>query len=247
MPAQKNNTPPKKIKKAAVPAEAAKRKRRTSAEIMQRLISAARDEFKRSGYVGATTATIARNADITEAQLFRYFESKADLFREAVFEPLNQHFSEFNARHPSDADGTQNIRDLVRLYITELQQFLDEHSKLLLSLVVAQLFTSGSSQGVRGQGVGEIESLTHYFEGGAAMMTNRLKKNPQVDPKLLVRVSFAAVLGCVLFKDWIFPAGFASDKAISSAIIDFVIDGINVNTDPGLSEPASSSKKGKTK
>ncbi len=217
---------------------ASKRKRRSSEEIMERLISAAREEFKRCGFVGATTAAIARNAEVTEAQLFRYFDSKADLFREAVFEPLNKHFAEFSARYPADVASDVNIRERARLYITELQQFLGEHSKLLLSLVVAQLFTSGTLQGV-----GEIESLRHYFGRGAATMSGRVEENPKVDPKLLVRVSFAAVLGCVIFKDWIFPEGLASDAAISNAVIDFVIDGISVNTDPGLQEMVTKSKR----
>jgi AcrR family transcriptional regulator len=192
------------------------------------LIRASQEEFKRYGFVGATTAAIARNAEVTEAQLFRYFDSKAALFREAVFEPLDVHFAEFNARF-ANAGATEGIRDRARNYISELQEFIDEHSKLLLSLVVAQMFTSGTLKGV-----GEIDSLRHYFEQGASMMRGRVGKNPAVDPKLLVRVSFAAVLGCVMFKDWIFPAGLASDKKISAAIIDFVIDGISVNTDPGL-------------
>lgn len=221
---------------------ATRKKRRSSEEILEKLVGAAREEFKRSGFAGATTATIARNAEVTEAQLFRYFDSKADLFREAVFEPLNKHFSEFNARYPTATASDDNIRERARLYITELQQFLDEHSKLLLSLVVSQLFTSGPSQGAKGQGVEEIESLRHYFDSGAAMMNNRVEKNPKVDPKLLVRVSFAAVLGCVMFKDWIFPTGLASDDDIGAAIIDFVLDGISVNADPGLREPASKRK-----
>lgn len=237
----KKKEPKTKTKKTVAP-EPITRKRRSSEEIMERLVTAAREEFKRSGYVGATTAVIARNAEVTEAQLFRYFDSKADLFREAVFEPLDKHFSEFNARYPAIAVNDENIREHARLYITELQQFLDEHSKLLLSLVVSQLFTSGGVQGTNGQGVGEIESLRHYFERGAATMSNRVETNAPVDPKLLVRVSFAAVLGCVLFKDWIFPKGLASEKDISSAIIDFVIDGISVN-DPALQERSTTSKK----
>jgi AcrR family transcriptional regulator len=219
-----------KKKKTSTPirAKPPRRKRRAPEEIRERLIRAAREEFKRCGFVGATTAAIASNADVTEAQLFRYFESKSDLFREAVFEPLNEHFAEFNARQPAQSK-TDNIRDRARQYISELQSSIDEHSKLLLSLVVAQLFTSGSLQDV-----GEIDSLRHYFKQGAAMMSERIGKHPRVDPKLLVRVSFAAVLGCVLFKDWFFPSGIANADKIRAAIIDFVIDGINVNTDPGL-------------
>ncbi|MFT3928793.1 MAG: TetR/AcrR family transcriptional regulator [Spongiibacteraceae bacterium] len=240
----KKNQPNTRVKKAS--ATTVTRKRRSSEEIMERLVTAAREEFKRSGYVGATTAVIARNAEVTEAQLFRYFSSKADLFREAVFDPLDKHFSAFNARYPEAMTSDDNIRERARIYITELQEFLDEHSKLLLSLVVAQLFTSGSASVGQGQGVGEIESLRHYFERGAAMMSGRVDADAPVDPKLLVRVSFAAVLGCVLFKDWIFPEGLANDKDIRSAIIDFVIDGISVN-DVALQKSATTQGSATTK
>ncbi len=247
-----------KNKKTAMKAKGAAtadvtRRRRSSEEIMERLITAAREEFKRCGFVGATTAVIARNAEVTEAQLFRYFDSKADLFREAVFEPLNKHFSEFNTRYASLPDD-ENIHERVRVYITELQEFLDEHSKLLLSLVVSQLFTSGSLQGVKGpgaktpggktpggktQGAAAIDSLGHYFERGAATMSSRIDKNAQVDPALLVRVSFAGLLGCVLFKDWVFAEGMAADDAINAAIIAFMIHGISIN-DSALQESVTS-------
>ena len=52
---------------------------------------------------------------------------------------------------------------------------------------------------------------------------------PRVDPKLLVRVSFFAVLASVLFKDWIFPPGMASAAKIRDAINDFVWEGASVN------------------
>jgi AcrR family transcriptional regulator len=84
----------KKEGKVTVRRPGAKRAKRSSAVVMARVLEAAREEFKRRGFVGATTAVIARNAAVTEAQLFRYFDSKADLFQEAVFEPLDRHFSD---------------------------------------------------------------------------------------------------------------------------------------------------------
>lgn len=206
----------------------ARRKRRSPEEIMDRLITAAAEEFKRSGFAGATTATIARNAEVTEAQLFRYFGSKTDLFREAIFKPLNEHFFEFNAKQLADVAEAGNIGDRRRLYITELQHFIGQQSKMLMSLLVAETYAPGSTQGVGG-----IDSLRTYFGRGAAMMSGRMDKDPKVDPRLMVRVSFAAVLGCVMFKDLIFPPGLASDDEISAAIIDFLIDGISANSDPG--------------
>ena len=45
----------------------------------------------------------------------------------------------------------------------------------------------------------------------------------------MVRVSFVAVLACILFKEWIFPSGIADEGEISAAINNFVMDGINAN------------------
>lgn len=206
-----------------------RRTRRSQEEIMDLLLSAAADEFKRFGYSGATTAAIARAAGVTEAQLFRYFPSKADLFRAAIFKPLDRHFVDFQSRQFTTADASQDHRAKARSYITELQQFIGDFSPMLMSLIVAQAYASHSVQGV-----GAIDGLEDYFERGAAMMSSRMDAEPRVDPRLMVRVSFGAVLANVMFKDWLFPEGLATDEEISAAIIDFVIDGIRANSDPGL-------------
>jgi hypothetical protein len=49
----------------------------------------------------------------------------------------------------------------------------------------------------------------------------------------MARVSFAAVLACVMFKDWIFPPGLASEEEIRAAINDFVREGIGANPQLG--------------
>lgn len=193
---------------------------------MDRLLRAAEQEFRKSGYAGATTAAIARRADVTEAQLFRCFPSKADLFREAIFTPLDRHFSEFQARHIVRTDDPQDLRASARLYISELQQFVAEHCEMLMSLVVARRYAQASPHGMQ-----EIDSLGAYFDRGAAMLST-VSPSSAADPKLVVRVSFAAVLASVLFKDWLFPEGIASESAISESIIDFVIDGLGASFQP---------------
>jgi hypothetical protein len=109
----------------------------------------------------------------------------------------------------------------------------------LLSLIIAQQFTSGKIRGVR-----KIESLNHYFDHGATMMSERVASNPAVDPKLMIRVSFAAVLGCMLFKEWMFPRGLAEKDEIRAAVIEFVLDGIGANADPGLKADNGRHKRG---
>ncbi|MBW8783207.1 MAG: TetR/AcrR family transcriptional regulator [Novosphingobium sp.] len=214
--------PKEKAHSGASSRPAARRPRRTSAEIHDRLIDAAGEEFEANGYAGATTAAIARRAEVTEAQLFRCFPSKAELFRAAIFEPLNRHFAAFQAR--MQADEGAPYRKGAETYIAELEDFIAGHSRMLMSLVVAQSYDPGMR--ARGE---TIDGLEAYFERGAAMMRSRLAGEARVPPELMVRVSFAAVLGCLLFSDWLFPAGLADDQAIRRAISDFVIDGTNAN------------------
>lgn len=202
----------------------ARRKRRSQEEIMERLIDAAGAEFRRNGYSGATTAAIARAADVTEAQLFRYFASKADLFHAAVFQPLNRHFCDFHARQFGDAATDADYKEKARRYITELQAFIEDHSDMLMSLIVADAYVPESVRGV-----GTIAGLEEYFERGAAMMSSRMDAEPRVDPRLMVRVSFAAVLANVMFKNWLFPDGLATDEQVDAAIVDFVVDGVRGN------------------
>lgn len=210
---------------------AARKRRRAPAEIRERILRAAGEAFELFGFSGATTLDIARRAEVTEAQLFRYFGSKQGLFHEAVFEPLVRHFDEFDARYVHGTPEDVELEDTAQIYIAELQQFVRTHSRLLMSVVVAQTYAPSATRGVN-----EIDSLQSYFTKGAAMMTRRTGGKGKISPKLMVRVSFATVLACVLFKDWMFPGELASAEDVGSAISAFVIAGITA--DDGRPEPA---------
>ncbi|MFA7585020.1 MAG: TetR/AcrR family transcriptional regulator [Novosphingobium sp.] len=200
-----------------------RRKRRTPEELRDRILGAAAHEFEGNGYAGATTAAIARRAEVTEAQIFRFFPSKAELFREAIFQPLNRHFAEFQDRNAATENAVPR-RELAERYINELQEFMERHSRMLMSLIVARAYDQGGSESLP-----EIEGLKAYFDQGARTMADRTQGVAKVPPELMVRVSFAAVLASVMFRDWLFPAGMGDAAAIRQAIVDFTIDGINAN------------------
>jgi AcrR family transcriptional regulator len=204
--------------------DVAKRKRRSPEEVRDRVIEAASEEFERHGYSGATTAAIARRAEVTEAQIFRYFTSKGDLFRTAIFEPLNRHFADFQERQHESAADPVSQREGARRYIAELQYFIGQHSRMLMSLVAAKAYAKDPTEGGTG-----LDGLSEYFDRGAAMMRGRSGEGQKVAPEMMVRVSFAAVLGCVLFNDWMFPPGVADSGTIREATLDFVLDGLNAN------------------
>lgn len=67
----------------------ARRKRLSAEERRRTIVEAAREEFAKSGDIGATTTkAIAQRVGVSEAILYRYFDSKEDLFIEAVVESL---------------------------------------------------------------------------------------------------------------------------------------------------------------
>jgi AcrR family transcriptional regulator len=206
--------------------DTARRRRRSSSEIMDGLLAAATAEFTENGYAGATTAAIARRGAVTEAQLFRYFPSKADLFREAVFKPMSEHIEGFV--HDA-ASGPGEGEDRAGQYIAELQTFLRKHARMLMSLIAARAYEQGAGPAIGGN------SIDRYFDRGATTLATGLGRGSGVAPELMVRVSFAAVLSCVLLDDWLFPEGLATRSAIDKAIEAFVLHGVSA-PQPSASE-----------
>ncbi|MBW8753022.1 MAG: TetR/AcrR family transcriptional regulator [Sphingomonadales bacterium] len=210
--------------------EQPRRKRRSSEEVADRILDAAAEEFETAGYAGATTAAIARRAEVTEAQIFRFYGSKQELFRAAIFKPLNRHLVAFHEANQAPLGDPRTMREMARRYIGELQDFMAQHSRMFMSLIVASAYSPEATNPVS-----EMEGLRAYFEQGAKVMASRVGDHAAVDPKLMVRVSFVAVLASLMFKDWLFPAGMASDAEIREAIAEFVIDGIMANEEPTAS------------
>ena len=161
---------------------------------------------------------------MTEAQLFRYFGSKSKLYRETIFEPMDQHLQTFMNEHMGSINESAGRRKNTDLYTTELQRFIRDNSSTLVSLVMTQAYDAGAEHGL-----GRIDSLKSYFEHGASAMRSRLKGEPPVAPELMVRLAFVSVLGAYMLRDWIFPQELASDEALEAAINAFVQKGVSAN------------------
>ena len=63
------------------------RKRMSKEERREQILESALSIFIDKGYNGATTMDISKEAGISEVTLFRYFDSKKQIFREAI-EPI---------------------------------------------------------------------------------------------------------------------------------------------------------------
>ena len=74
------------------------RKRLPAATRREMIVEAAREVFQESGLSGARLRDIAERVGITEAYLYRHFNSKVDLYEAAVHEPVEQAVEVFTGR-----------------------------------------------------------------------------------------------------------------------------------------------------
>src|SRR5689334_23792994 len=182
---------------AARPAvsEPGRRKRRTPEEIRKKLLRAARDEFRKKGFTGATIAAIAKRSGVAEIQIFRYYPSKADLFLEAIFTPVKEHFRAFNAKNAPEAKDRRSIREKAQLYTSELLAFIIENAGLMISLFVAQTYATLSKQ----EAATIRDDLQAFFDECAETMSLRAGYVSDTDPGTVVRIAFGALLGCITY------------------------------------------------
>lgn len=208
---------------AKLPAVAKRRKRRSTAEIIDRIIDAAFLDFSENGYSSATTAAIARRAEVAEALIFTHFGTKANLFRKAVFKPLDNLFANFIDTHHTPNGSQEDVFRESREFVSQMVAFIRRHSGMFKSLVVNEAYASD------GSGASGLQGLQDYFERMSVLEEDRRASDLKIDPPLMSRVSFASILGCVLFNDWLFPKGVASDDDIHEAICDFIMEGLSAN------------------
>jgi TetR/AcrR family transcriptional regulator len=103
------------------------RKRLTAAARRQMIVDAAREVFVESGLNGARLRDIAERVGITEAYLYRHFDSKADLYEVAVQEPIRRAVEAFTERVEALVGGeTMTGLDVVRRVNEFMLEFMLE-------------------------------------------------------------------------------------------------------------------------
>ncbi|MGD2047117.1 MAG: TetR family transcriptional regulator [Gemmatimonadota bacterium] len=81
-------------------------------EVRDRIRAAALGAFASEGYAEATMAGIAAAAGVSAGNLYRYFESKEDLFDAVVPRRLVRRFRRLLSERLRGAEGERDVRDL---------------------------------------------------------------------------------------------------------------------------------------
>lgn len=105
--------------------------RRSKEERKKQILEAAKTVFIEKGYASATTAGIAKEAEIAEVTLFRYFSSKQELF-ESIFKP----FLDSSINDRLLLDKTKPVKEQVYDLLDMKTEFISQYQgeiKLLLA------------------------------------------------------------------------------------------------------------------
>lgn len=110
--------------------------RRSSEEVTEAILTAARSQFAARGFDGARMQDVAEAAGVYEPMVYRRFPSKTELFRAAVTEPL-QHGVETFLDGQDAWTGGQAAEAQLRSYLEPLYTMLVEHRENWIAFVGA--------------------------------------------------------------------------------------------------------------
>ncbi len=95
---------------------------RVSSEKKERIITVALEEFANKGFSGANTNVIAKNAGISVGSLFKYFETKENLFLTIVEHGISQLEFAMKRLVATEGDLTEKVETLLRIVLSHTRQ-----------------------------------------------------------------------------------------------------------------------------
>ncbi|SKB49675.1 TetR/AcrR family transcriptional regulator [Luteibacter sp. 22Crub2.1] len=188
----------------------------------QEIIEAAIDEFVAKGYANAKLADIARRAGVVKGTIYRYFETKADVFRAVARHLVTEHLSTIeNASSSADNDVTTVLPMI-------LSQVADRMSDPRVPGIVRMVL-------VEGRTFPDLAAVWHDEVIGkvAAFLTANIKRGQSTgsiregDPALMLFSIMGPMLLGVLFRDTFPDSPLAPDlNALAAQHADLLRHGM---------------------
>jgi AcrR family transcriptional regulator len=175
--------------------------RRSSQEVHDRLIDAARALFTEHGYA-ATTKEIAARAEVSETLIFRRFGSKAELFRATVVEAFGEFVEEFVARWEADPVDAV-IEDISTSYFEGLYRMARENRRLLRTLMTGSEIADATLREVS-------EAMSRHFANSLGRVQRVVRiggaaRGYRFDEPVSIAASAAMVISLAVYDDWFLP------------------------------------------
>ncbi len=167
------------------------------AESRQKILSTARHLFAQSGYDRCNVSDIAREAGMSQGNIYWYFSSKEEVLKAVLanaFEALEKLLSEVNA-YPGT--GTEKLNYLIERYI----DFGDEQGGAEITIIIASLIDQGGLQRLS-----DLNFNTAQVGAGIQQAVVKLLADAQTEGAIMPRLdpNFLATLFLSLFNGLVF-------------------------------------------
>jgi AcrR family transcriptional regulator len=188
--------------------------RRSSDEVKQRLIVAARELYEAGAYDETTTKGIAAQADVAESVLFRHFGTKDALLAAAIVAPFEEFLVDFSgawqtyieAYRGAESDAEQLVAEFIR----SLYERLCAYRPVLRRLLAASMSDAEVAEEVRVRLDEVVSAVIEIAEQSARQrgaMVSRASTN--------VRAVVAMVSAMALLDDWFAPVPADTDRVVA--------------------------------
>ena len=199
------------------------RKRRPTGEPRRLILAAARELFSRRGYSDTSTRELADRAEVSETLIFRYFGSKAVLFREALVVPFVDFVDDWAERNRSGELDHLSDADFTKGYITDVYKLFRANRGLLAVVWAADtneehvLAESGVLDDVTG-------ALTKLVDVSRSAMHHR---HPEIEHRedLGSRAVLAVSAGMAAFGQSFYGGPRPSDDDIIDEVVQLILHG----------------------
>jgi AcrR family transcriptional regulator len=198
---------------AAGPPEAgdAKGTRRRRGEARRLLLRAARELFSARGYADTSTRELAERAGVSETLLFRYFGSKAELFREALAVPFVDFIGDFGERWRSGEMDSLDDESFARQFTGALYDLFRENRGLVLMLWADDLPRDEEWAAI---GMAEIDRAMRELVKLGSEETVRRQGRAIPNHDLATRATLAMAAGMAVFGESFYGKRRPSRRAI---------------------------------
>jgi AcrR family transcriptional regulator len=188
----------------------------------QEIIEAAMDEFVANGYANAKLADVAKRAGVVKGTIYRYFETKADVFRAVARHLVAEHLSAIEGVPGSPATDAITALPLV------LSHVAGKMSDARLSGIVRMVI-------VEGRTFPDLAAVWHdeVIAKVAGLLTSTIERGQstgairKADPALMLFSIMGPMLLGALFRDTFQGSPLAPDlHALAAQHSDLLIHGV---------------------
>jgi AcrR family transcriptional regulator len=191
--------------------------RRNPAELRALLLEAARKEFGENGYSSTTNRDVAETAGVALSVLYRHFESKADLFSEAVLEPFVRGFEKLGNDWLGQLGEPLADEQLMEVFIRDIYANLTANQTALDQLLFGRAeLTDAMSERIRIA----FERLMTQLRLMTELETRRRDWMSSEGVDMAVRVLMSMMMGMSSYSWILLPGGKGQSDS------DHVIEGM---------------------